>query len=328
MGEGEAWRGGFGCAGSGEIMSEPNPIYDADTADALEMLGKGYEHPAIEIEQERTVIQRRAGKLESVDRPAFVKISTAFKQELATISGDALKVWLFISLSINRRTNKANPGLRTIAEQVNLAVNTVQKCLQELESLELLTVDRQSRKYNIYETPEYVSANRAEPTVSNGDTVAETVSNFDTTVSNSDETVSPSVILNQSNQNNQRAVEIAKTSFEAAIYAGQPIGQEQFDREHYKDVAPKMFEAALGFSKALPWWSTKEWEDFAEWVVTEYIKNSRSFGEYNIWRNSKYTKGGITNTRLRGFPAEFYDSWDMFLMATKKNQEVEYTRLL
>ena len=96
-------------------MSEPKPIYDAEAVEAMEMLGKGYDHPAVEIEQERTVIQRRAGKLESIDRPAFVKISTAFKQELATISGDALKVWLFISLSINRHTNKANPGLRTIA---------------------------------------------------------------------------------------------------------------------------------------------------------------------------------------------------------------------
>lgn len=296
-------------------MSEPDPIYSTEAADALEMLGGGYDHPAIEIEQGQTVIQRRAGKLESVERPAFVKISTAFKQELATISGDALKVWLFISLSINRYTNKANPGLRTIAEQVNLAVNTVQKCLQELENLDLLTVDRNSRKYNIYETPEYVSANRADTAVSNGDTA----------VSNSDQTVSPSVILNQSNQKKQ---EIAKTSIEAAIWADVSVTEEQADFERLKMVAPRMFEKALGFSKPLPWWSNKEWSSFADWVVAEYAKRNTSFGEYNIWRNTPYTKGGIANTRLRGFPSEFYDSWDMFVMSTKKNVEVEFTRLL
>jgi hypothetical protein len=167
------------------------------------MMGTGYNHPSVEIEQERTVIQRRAGKLESIDKPAFIKLSTAFKQELPNISGDALKVWIFISLSINRKSGKANPGLRTISAGVKLAINTVQKCLVELENLQLLTVDRETARYNIYESPDYVSANRSEPIVSNGDTPPQTVSNFAQTVSNSENSLhksTVSVILNQSNQ--------------------------------------------------------------------------------------------------------------------------------
>ena len=115
--------------------------------------------------------------------------------------------------------------------------------------------------------------------------------------------------------------DLAKTSFEAAIFADEPIEQEQFDRQQLRDIAPKMFEKALGFSKPLPWWSTKEWETFADWVVAEYAKSKTSFGEYNNWRNEKFVKGGIANTRLRGFPNEFYDSWDMFIMATRPEQK-------
>jgi hypothetical protein len=82
-----------------------------------------------------------------------------------------------------------------------------------------------------------------------------------------------------------------------------------------KDKATKMFESALGFSKPLPWGSKKEWTDFAEWVRARYKENQMWFGEYNIWRNTPYTKGGMANTRIRGFVKEFYDSWDMFIMS-------------
>lgn len=183
-------------------MSEDQSEYTVqqdEINDALEMLGKGYE-TSVEIEHEQTIIQRRNGKLEAIEKSAFIKLLTAFKQELPAISGDALKVWIFIVLSINRKTGTANPGLRTIAAGVKLAVNTVQKCLAELEDLSLLVVDRKTARYNIYESPEYVSANRSDPTVSNGDTPAETVSNCSETVSNDAETVSPLMILNQINQ--------------------------------------------------------------------------------------------------------------------------------
>lgn len=174
-------------------MTEQAPDY---VTEAMELL----QGTSVEIQPARTAIVRENGEFREVEKPAFVKISTSFKSELPNISGDALKVWIFISLSINRKTARANPGLRTIAAGVKLAINTVQKCLTELEAANLLAVNRESARYNIYEIPEYVSANRADPTVSNGDTPLETVSNSRSTVSNFDETVSPSVILNQRNQ--------------------------------------------------------------------------------------------------------------------------------
>jgi len=117
-------------------------------------------------------------------------------------------------------------------------------------------------------------------------------------------------------------------SIENAIYTGQEVTQEMADNAKLRDTAPKMFEKALGFSKPLPWWSNKEWTAFGEWVCDRYAESKTSFGEYNIWRNTPYTKGGLANTRLRGFPAEFYDSWDMFKMSQKQAVPQEVTRLL
>lgn len=313
-------------------MTEQQADY---VTDALEMMGTGYDHPAIEIEQERTVIQRRNGKLESVDKPAFVKLSTAFKQELPEISGDALKVWIFISLSINRKTETANPGLRTIAEGVGLAVNTVQKCLVELEGLELLTVDRKSRKYNIYEAPEYVSANRSDP-VSQFDTDGETVSNPTETVSNSAQTVSHSVILNQSNQKEpdisetlkKRKQSLAGTSIEAAIWAGTEISEEMTRALKLRTDAQNEFERALGFSKPLPWTVDKDWQMFGGWVMEKYHDDPQVFQRYETWRNQPYVRGAIDNKRLRGFVTEFYDSFDMFLKQDKPENKDNRTSML
>jgi hypothetical protein len=90
-----------------------------------------------------------------------------------------------------------------------------------------------------------------------------------------------------------------------------------------RDTAPKMFEKALGFSKPLPWWSNKEWTAFSEWVCNRYAESKISFGEYQIWRSDKYASGKMTNPRIRGFPAEFYDSWDMFLMSKETHKTDE-----
>lgn len=174
---------------------------------ALAMFGEGY--PSLVIEPERTILERRNGEFQEVVIPAFVKISTAFKTELAKMDSKSLKVWLFIALSVNRNTGKANPGLRTIAKNTGFGVNTVQDCLKELEASGLLKVDRKSRKYNIYEPTQYVSANRLDP-VSGTDTDAETVSEKPETVSENTQTVSEGREKNLLNQRNQRLNQTSK----------------------------------------------------------------------------------------------------------------------
>jgi len=112
-------------------------------------------------------------------------------------------------------------------------------------------------------------------------------------------------------------------SIENAIYAGVEITTEIVEQAQLRDVAPKMFEKALGFSKPLPWWNGKDWTAFGEWVCDRYKESKMSFGEYNIWRATPYTKGSMPNPRIRTNVTEFYDSWDMFTMSKPGNKTDE-----
>lgn len=286
-----------------------------EAQEALKMLGKGYE-PSVEIAKPQIVIERHGKEFKEVERAAFVKISTSFKGELVNISDAALKVWIFIALSVNRSNGKANPGLRTIARAMKKGVNTVRECLKELEELGLMTVDRQSKKYNIYEPTAYVSANRAEPvTVSEPDTAIKTVSENGGSVSENLQSVSASQTLNQRNQN--------KPEIDTFLEF------EKLKAEHRGENEPeatRLFEKALGFSKPLPWWQGKDWTTFSEWVCQIHAENPMAFGEYQIWRGTPFTKGGISNNHLRRFVKEFYDSWDMFQMSKPPEHKTDETR--
>jgi len=165
-------------------MSEQQADY---ITEAMELL----QGPTLEINEPQKVIERRGGKLIESDRPAFVKIYTDFKSELKNIDGDALKGWLFLALSINRYTKDARPGLRKIAEETGLAVNTVRGAIERLEvKYNLLDVEKEGGKGNKYHPSDYVSVSKE--TVSNHDTVTQTVSKSGGTVSNLAGTVSAS----------------------------------------------------------------------------------------------------------------------------------------
>jgi len=148
--------------------------------DAAEMIGSGYE-PSVEIESPRIISERRDGKLVDVERTAFIKLYTSFKRELKEMEGNDLKVWVYLALSVNRYSKTANPGLRKIAEETGLAVNTVRSCVERLEEKGLLGTEKEAGKGTNYRPADYVS-------VSKNDTV--TVSKFDTTVSKKEPTVS------------------------------------------------------------------------------------------------------------------------------------------
>lgn len=171
---------------------ETRGTYATENEDSLNnaraMMGWDSEPPALEIEAPRKVTTRRGGKLLEEDRPAFVKIYTDFKKELRDIQGIDLKVWLYLALSVNRFTGDARPGLRKLAEDLNLSVNTVQASLERLETKDLLDIEKEDGKRNVYRPSDYVSARKE--TVSGNDTVPQTVSNSEATVSKNDGTVS------------------------------------------------------------------------------------------------------------------------------------------
>lgn len=112
-------------------------------------------------------------------------------------------------------------------------------------------------------------------------------------------------------------------TIENALAAGVPVTEDMRKAAEARDQAPKSFEAALGFSKPLPWWSSKEWTTFSVWVVEQYIADARIFEKFEAWRNTPFVKGSISNQRVRGFVTEFYDAFDMFSKTIKKD-EPEY----
>jgi DnaD/phage-associated family protein len=123
--------------------------YVTETEEALDMLY--HQEPAIVIERPRVVAEKMPNG-EFVERtiPAYVKYSTAFKEELKKISGSALKVWTYIALSIDEK-GIAFPGIRTIAEGCDLSHQTVITVIKELEEAKLLHVVRGERRVNLYQ---------------------------------------------------------------------------------------------------------------------------------------------------------------------------------
>jgi hypothetical protein len=139
-------------------MSEDN-----DLKSALEMIGKGY--PSFKIEPPRKIIEGDFGNIEEKERPAYIKFSTAFKNRLENISGTALKVWIYISLSVNY-DGIAYPGIRTIAKYIGMSHQSVLSAIKELEKLGLLSVNRGVRKFNIYSvSSDYVTIGKGKEPV-------------------------------------------------------------------------------------------------------------------------------------------------------------------
>ena len=282
-------------------MSEQQADY---VTEALELLGG----VSVEIHPEHSALVRDSGEFREVKTPAFIKISTAFKSELPAISSDALKVWIFICLSINRKTERANPGLRTIAAGVKLAVGTVQKAIAELEGKNLLIVDRESRKYNIYQSPEYISANHSDPNVSSHDTDGGAVSNRPETVSKGGQSVSPSVTLNQRNQNKPERTKLPKGSgADWLIMAGVPSEEvaEVVQREAREKEVASLYEKAMGYNP-LDWWSDRNLRRLLDFLLTKPEREVTAFAKW-----SKRPFSTFDPVKARRFPNDVITYWNI-----------------
>jgi hypothetical protein len=269
--------------------------------EALDLL---HGEPSLVIEPERTIIERRGGELKETVVPAFVKISTSFKGELVGMSDAALKVWIFIALSVNRKTGTAHPGLRTIAAALGKGVNTIQDCIKELETAKLLQVDRQSKKYNIYEPLGYVSANRLDP-VSEPDTVQESVSEKPESVSEKPESVSDSQILNQRNQKKPDLVD-------GLLHFGQVAKERKED---------KVEEVIQTLERGLHVNITRSLSN--QTVARRILKDGRPVETWLSWVKSDEWRAA----RLYIY-ADLEKVWRDYPQAFESVEKKEYTRLL
>lgn len=286
-------------------MTEKKPEY---LSDALEMIG-------IDLEAPKQIIQEISGFT-----PLFDVVVQEYKDETRAAVHGAM--WRFCQMS----DGVCKASLSTIAELLGISPATVMRHAEELCKdgyFVDLTPDLKNRPHVYADTGKVVMKSKLNAHVSQRNAG---ISQRNVGISQSQ--LSKDIKKDFEEKALNLRKELAKTSIEAAIYADEELTEETVSAVSMRDIAPKMFEAALKFSKPLPWWQGKDWTDFAEWVVEEYQRSKTSFGEYNIWRNTQYTKGGMTNSRIRGFINEFYDSWDMFKMATKPVAEEEKLRML
>jgi DnaD/phage-associated family protein len=146
------------------MESKTEYITTEEVEEGLAMLGKGYEdQPSVVVEPPRRRLERRGKQMTEVEEAAYVKFSTEFKAELADLDVYALKVFIYIGLSINFETGAAYPGVRKIAKETKMNKDTVAKAVEELEEKGFLRVQRRDGSSNIYKPECYVAIGETVP---------------------------------------------------------------------------------------------------------------------------------------------------------------------
>lgn len=129
---------------------------------ARAMIGWDQE-PSVSVEPPKRTMKRHGKKMYEVEESAFVKFSTAFKTELADLDVYALKVFIYIGLSIGYDTGTAFPGVRKIAKETKMDKDTVIKAIAELEQKGFLSVYRRDGNSNIYRPECYFAIGEGVP---------------------------------------------------------------------------------------------------------------------------------------------------------------------
>lgn len=263
---------------------EPKPDYTAESQEALEMLGKGYE-PAAIIEQPHQRIVLRDG-LNQEWTVAWVKLSTAFKPHIKELKGAPLAVWLYLSLSINPQ-GVAFPGIRTMAEEIGYSHQGILDAITTLEEKGYLKVRRGEHRFNLYE-PEFAAIGRTnEP--------SETVKLVESTeltgqvLPPNESTFSPNestpLDLNKKNKNN-KSLDILDGILD------------------YQLKPQSIREAFAKFFKLTPNWEAKYNRQFLEWMVQANVTAEQIQRAAKVWGSDK--RFNWSHPNLKGIQEHWY----------------------
>lgn len=225
-------------------------------SNAEAMIGWG-EAPAVTIEPPKRTIQRRGKKMVEVEEPAYVKFSTNFKNEIADLDVYALKVFLYIGLSISFETGTAWPGVRKIAAETGMNKSTVIKAIEELETKLFLKVWRRDGESNIYKPDCYFAIGESVP---RNRTVDEGLSGENTELSGENVKLSGGGRVNHAQQDNKTQPEI-DLSIENQIFLG------KIKVQHSK--ADQIKNALREYFKLTPRWTSRFDKDWLEWALSE-----------------------------------------------------------
>lgn len=262
---------------------------------------------AVEIHPPKQINVLRESGLAEYKVWGWVKLSTQFIYHIRKLKGAKLSIWNVIALMIDEN-GECKLTIKELQELTDYSHTEIINSLREMDEMGYLSIDRSGKK-NLYK-PEFSARGENNPTA--------TVKKLDSTPVYQVEST-PS--LEKPHSSIKELKELSSLSIENSIYAGVPVTEEIANKEKLKHEAPRQFENALGFSKPLNWWNSKEWTELANFVCEIYAKDRNAFGRYNVWRNTQYTKGGMTNKDIRRFPALFSDSWDTFTMSEPKKTD-------
>ena len=283
-----------------------------ETEEALELLGKGYNMEDVVKELPSTM---------SGFTPAPDALIKKYGYMTALVWG---RIWRYCQMS----DGVCRAKIETIAAELGMSDRTIFRHIEPLVEdgyLKDMTPDLRNRPHLYADTGKlrikiFIEATMTESQSRLTQSRSTTTQSQSQTDRESDEESIKKEIKKKKTTpdfSTLRKIIEGTLTIENAIAVGVTVTEEMRQAAAARDLAPKAFEGALGFSTALPWWSNKDWTSFAVWVVERYIADPRIFEKFETWRNTKFVKGSISNNRIRGFVAEFYDSFDMFMKSAK-----------
>ena len=106
--------------------------------------------PVVEIQPPATqLIRNDRGDYYRGESPAWIKLSTAFRDDLSKLKGCKLAVFICACLHISERGDSF-PAMRTICNETGYELAAVGRAIRELESMGMMKVDRRRGEVNHY----------------------------------------------------------------------------------------------------------------------------------------------------------------------------------
>ena len=127
-------------------MSEEQADY---LADALEMMGAGYEQTAAVIDPPRTLKALRDNGMVEFHAWGWVKMSARFMGHIRKLKGSKLSTWQAIALSINEN-GECDLSAPEISALTGYSVSETREAIAELDEMGYLAVTRKSGRRSIY----------------------------------------------------------------------------------------------------------------------------------------------------------------------------------
>lgn len=288
-----------------------------DLREANELIKR---YPSTVIEPPRKTMERNEGVyFDEVSHPAWIKFSTAFKKEMKNIKPNALRVWIYIALSVNYN-GIAFPGIKTVAEALDISHQTVITAVAELETLGLLTVTRGMKRHNIYHvSDDFVTIGKGKEPVQKLDS-----SNLDTPMSQNESPDESSPLdsnkkeldINQNRINLKKEIE-SRGGIDWQVLAG--TSSEEISNLEKTFSARKEktdeYERVMGYNP-LPWGS-KDFDKLEKFLEDKTFDEIHTFAE---WCKNPYN--GLSPAKARQYPRLVIDLWPQSMPKENPNSKM------